>query len=175
MLFKFSLAGSNVAASISSAMSSSRRSHPYTDYWFDAEKTVTVRYDHVPHPPLYPPPANWPACSICPSLDSHAEPHRASATPLWTACSIYTSLDSHAEPDRASVTPLCCDRAKTTALAHAARDSLAEEYEIIYPWLRPNKDAPRPPCPLPTLRVKDLPLRVRLRYMAFVQKGKQKV
>ena len=154
MLFKFSLAGSNVAASISSAMSSSRRSHPYTDYWFDAEKTVTVRYDHVPHPPLYPPPAHWPACSM------------------------YPSLDSHAEPDPASVASLCRDRAKTTALAHvprAARDSLAEEYEIIYPWLRPNKDAPRPPYPLPTLRVEDLPLRVRLRYMALVQKGKQKV
>ena len=115
---------------------------------------MTVRYDHVPHPPLYPPPAHWPACST------------------------YTSLDSHAEPDPASVASLCRDRATTTARAHvprAARDSLAEEYEIIYPWLRPNKDAPPPPYPLPTLRVEDLPLMVRLRYMALVKKEKQKV
>ena len=74
---------------------------------------------------------------------------------------MYPSLDSHAEPDPASVTSLCRDRAKTTALAHvprAARDSLAEEYEIIYPWLRPKKDAPPPPYPLPTLPVEELPL-----------------
>ena len=51
------------------------------------------------------------------------------------------------------------------------KNSMAEEYEVVYPWLRPNKDAPPPPYPLPSLRVGDLPLIVRLRYMALVKKS----
>ena len=119
---------------------------------FEAAKATTVRYDRVPHPPLYPPPAHWPACSIYQVQDGHAG-------------HVSESVESRWRP-----------HPKTIALAHvprASRDSLGEEYKMLYPWLRPGKNAPPPPYPLPSLPVRDLPLMVRLRYMALVKKEKK--
>ena len=48
-----------------------------------------------------------------------------------------------------------------------------DDFEEACPWLRPGNIAAPPPRHLPSLHLKDLPLPIRLRYMALIQRQRR--